>query len=592
MPLPRESTPWPIPAYGPAADRYRFDEALWLNDTDALAAILTGGTTATAPGTADRTRRGILHRGGIINFGRRWFTAQQKPISTGEVRTDLPVPIAANLARLSAAQLMAEAPTSRLILTRDRPAIDGDGQPVLRNGVPAVAKRGSIDKGPGQDRLDLIANSDDARMTLLEGAELASALSGAVLKAQWDTTDPDRQAVWFDVVGADCALPEWTPTGRLAAMTLWQTYPGPRANTIFRHLERHESGTITHALYLGTDVSIGKLRPLGEVEALAGIPNLPNVVADASGVVIIPTGVTRLTAAYWRNRPGKVWRHSGALANLGRSDFLGIEPLLDAYSEAWSALMRDIRLGKARAFVPPGTLQMLGGQDGAAAWFDTEREIYRELAMEVDGSVRQGVIVDQPTIRWQEHLKTLAGLKLELLDGAGWSLASYGQSAADDSTGAVTATEVNDRVSKSEQTRDEKALQFKQAGTPFFKMLLELDGIHYPGQGGGAYPELRIDFPEVSQVDAAKQAATFLSLREAYAISIEQTVRERRPNWDEDEVLAEVDRILADADRLRGGALADPAGIGRVDPDPADPDEGTPATDSQAEQTPEPVPAR
>lgn len=567
MPLPEPGSRWLPDQWAPAYDRYRVDEAIWLNDTATLRGILSGGPTNTEAGraTAQITKR----RGVLLDFARRWNWGRQPQF--GEKRTDLPVPIGANVADLSASQLMAEPPMFRLL--------DAEGK-----------FRAAQRQDARQVRLDTIANSDDARMTLIEAAQTNAAIGGVVLKAQWDTTDPDREAVWFDSVGADCALPEFNAAGRLIAVTLWQEYPAP-GSKVYRHFERHYVGGIEHALYLGTAQSVGRLVPLDLVETTSTIATMQGVQLDGP-VATIPTGLNRLTAGFWRNRPTRSWRRSGSLAFLGRSDFELIEPEIDAYSEAWGSLMRDIRLGKARAFVPQGALERINGTAGSGAVFDPDREFYQEVGgLNPDAGSNDAVKVEQPELRWEAHLRTLAALKLEILDGAGWSLSSYGNpSGGENAGGSATATEVVDRTTKSERTRDEKALLFKQTANGFVRMLMELDALVYPGGGAGdVSEELSIDFPDVSQVDPAKQAQTFLNLNTAHAISIEQQVRERRPNWDDDAVDEEVARIWADVERLNGGAT-DPALLGRreqitLQDDPAEP----PAP--PAEPEPAPVPA-
>lgn len=567
MPLPKQNTAWPPREWAPAFDRYRFDEALWLNDTELLGSMLRGAAGGNEEGraAAERARRGFF-----ASIMRRWGWARITP--PNEKRTDMPVPFAAGLVDLSAAQLMAEAPMFRLL--------DQDGN--VRRGR---ARRPGDTVDNMQARLDIVANSDDAHMTLIEGAQLAAALGGVVLKAAWDADDPDRESVWFDVVGADCAVPEFNAFGRLTAVTLFTTYPA-KSNRVYRHLERHAVGYVEHALYLGTERGIGKLVPLTEVASLEGLAATPGATLT-DDVLQINTGLSRPTAQFWRNRPTRAWRHDGALANLGRSDFELVEPLLDAYSEAWGSMLRDVRLGKARAFLPQGVLERIGtGQGGL---FDADREFYQEVGGLNPDAGADAIKVEQPEIRWQAHMNVLAGIKLEALDEIGWSQASYGNPlSVGGSGGAVTATEVVDRTTKSERTRDEKALYFAQPANPFFRMLLELDGLIYPGRGGGVVQdELSIDFPDVSQVDPEKQARTFLDLSTARAISIEQTVRERRPNWDNDEVDEEVARIMADLDRVAGGAV-DPTRVGqaREQIDLTDP-----AAVDDEQQQPEPVAA-
>lgn len=556
MPLPAPGTAWPPKAIAPAYDRYRFDEAIWLNDTEALGSILRGGSLSTPDG---RNALAMQKRGGVlVSLMRRWGWARITP--EGQKRTDLPVPIGADIVDLSASQLMSEPPMFRV---------------VKRDGGKT-----SFEKGPAQERLDRIATSDDARMTMHEGAQIAAALGGVVLKAQWDTNNPDRESVWFDAVGADCAIPEFDSAGSLVAVTLWQEYPGDGMR-VLRYLERHAVGRIERALYEGTAVSIGKQVTLDRIEMGEALLKLDGVQLEGS-TAVLPTGIDRLTATYWRNRPTRRWRRLGDLSNLGRSDFELVEPLIDSYSEAWSSLMRDVRLGKARAFVPPGALTRIGGA-GEGAYFDPDQEFFQEVNGLQPDAGAEVIKVEQPEIRWEAHLRTLAAIKQEILDAAGWSLSSFGNPSGVDASGTATATEVVDRTTKSERTRDEKARYFSSAANPFFRMLLELDSRLYRAGGAAEVGELAIDFPDVSQVDPEKQARTFADLSNVRAISIEQMIRERKPDWDDDEVRDERDRILADIRDLGGGAAPDPAIIGRSTP--TDPDGGD---DDDPDSPPEP----
>lgn len=555
MPLPEPRSKWLPADWAGAHQRYELNEAIWLNNTETLSDVFRGGN----PNTEDGRRIAGLMKSGVmgIDFRRRWNWGRW--VSLAERRTDLPIPIGASVVDLSAAQLMSEAPRFRFV--------DQDGK---------------TRKGDPQTRLDLICNSDAAHLTLLEGAQVASAIGGVVLRALWDANDPDRESVWFDVVGADAALPEFDAAGRLLAVTLFQEYPGGRDGKILRHFERHSVGMIEHAVYLGSPRSVGTPVPLDRIPELESILKLPGTLRDDL-TVIIPTGMRRLTAGYWRNRTSRAWRRAGRLANLGRSDFELIEPALDAYSEAWGAMMRDVRIGKARAWVPTGTLERLGTAPGQGAVHDPDREYYLEVNGVDPEAGATGIKTDQPTIRWQEHMQVLAGLKAEILDAVGWSLASYGAPAGAEKGGSITATEVVDRTTKSERTRDAKALQFKGDTASFFRMLSELDATIYRLGQVQDVAELAIEFPDVSQVDPEKQARQFLDLSTAHAISIRQMIRERRPNWDEDEVDAELTLILDDM--ARATSVTDPARLELSDPD------GDPADDvaPPAEREPEPA---
>src|SRR5690606_13784072 len=136
---------------------------------------------------------------------------------------------------------------------------------------------------------------------------------------------------------ADAAVPEWR-WKRLAAVTFWSILEQD-GQRVVRHLERHERGRIVHQLYEGSADDLGRPIPLSEHPATEWAADVVN--ADSA----IETGTQRLTAAYVPNvRPSRAWRGVPQLAPLGRSDFDGIEGLLDALDETYTSWMRDVRL--------------------------------------------------------------------------------------------------------------------------------------------------------------------------------------------------------------------------------------------------------
>jgi hypothetical protein len=78
---------------------------------------------------------------------------------------------------------------------------------------------------------------------------------------------------------------------------------------------------------------------------------------------------------------------------IGRSDFDAIEDELDALDETWSSLLRDIRLGKVRLFVPEGALERVAPGPGSGRTYDVDRELMVETDAapdEQDGRVAGG----------------------------------------------------------------------------------------------------------------------------------------------------------------------------------------------------------
>ncbi|MFC8697725.1 hypothetical protein [Streptomyces parvus] len=170
----------------------------------------------------------------------------------------------------------------------------------------------------------------------------------------------------------DTAVPEWA-WGRLSAVTFWNVIRED-ANTVVRQLERHEPGSIRHSVWVGSANELGTRMALTDFPETAGLADL---VIDGDGV---PTGTSTLTAQYIPNlKPNKLWRHLPQATALGRSDFSGVEALMDALDEAYSGWMRDLCMGKARLLVGTEVLENLG--QGQGAYFDIDRELFTPLSL-------------------------------------------------------------------------------------------------------------------------------------------------------------------------------------------------------------------
>ncbi|MCP3799755.1 phage portal protein [Allokutzneria sp. A3M-2-11 16] len=495
---------WPPAPFNRAAQRMREWDAWYVGKPEQLAAFYANGPVVHT--------RPSQYRGGLVGAVSRFFWG--RPTSPrGQQRTRLHVPLASDIATASADLLFAEPP------------------------------RITVENSSAQTRLDQIVNTPAVHSALLEAAEVAAALGGVYLRVVWDA-DVTRHAM-LDTVDADAAVPEWR-WKQLAAVTFWHTVEHSDGASVLRHLERHEPGRIVHSLYQGTDDELGRPIPLTEHPSTAWAAEL----VDAEGA--IETGTRRLTAGYVPNiRPSREWRSVTALKPLGRSDFDGVEPLLDALDETYSSWMRDVRLAKARLLVPAGYLQPLGPGQGAV--FDDDQEVFTELNMLTgrgDGS--PPITPSQFAIRVREHRETVEQITLDVLRAAGYSPSTFGE--VNGATG-VTATEVTDRREMSETTRDKKSRYWQATLGPLTGALLDVDRHVFGGTMLGLDETPVVDFGDQAQPDPAELARTAQTLLAAEAASTDVRVRMVHPEWDDDQVDAEVARILAET----GRAVPDPA---------------------------------
>ncbi|MFD4111608.1 capsid protein [Streptomyces sp. NPDC058650] len=498
MPLPLPNTAWPPAPWDAAYRTYAENEAWYLGDTDALERIYRRDEQQTR---TDYVRHGQPMRGGIVGAAARMFWG--RPVPAGENRTRLHIPAPADLATLSSDLIFAEPPEVTLSAT----------------GAAKTA----------QARLDLIANSDEAHSTFNTMGELKAALGAVAIVSTWDTDVADH--VWLEVSAADVIIPEFRK-GKLIACTMWTEY---RDGSVFwRHLERHEVGAIEHALYKGTETSIGRRMNLADRPETTHLATM----VDAESRIL--TKLDRLTVSYNQNMPTRAWRKRGELAYTGRSDFAGLHPLFDALDETWSSWMRDLKQGAGKILAPEAALDFGGRGKGAS--LDLGREVFVGLNTPGDPD-KMALDQVQFEIRVEEHERTAYALYREILRAAGYSQSAWG----DYGEGSgQTATEIEDRDKASERTRDKKILFDKRAIGQQASVALELDGILFSGKGGGKFDLPVVTFPDVSQEDPEKLARTLSLLDAAAAISTEQKVRRANPDWDDIQVGEEVTKIRND----------------------------------------------
>jgi len=443
------------------------------------------------------------YRGGIQGtIARFWWG---RPTGDLAKRHDqLHIPIASDLCQTSADLLFSEPPT--LTVT---------------------------DKGT-QDRLDTMAG-DSLHSTLAESAEIGAALGGVYLRVTWDTTVAD--APFLTVCHTDAAVPEFT-WGRLSAVTFWRTLSAD-GQKVMRHLERHELdgngvGVILHGLYDGTTELLGRPIPLAEHPSTAGLAMM--VDADSS----ISTMSPGLAVVYVPNqRPQRRWRSDPVGASLGRSDLDGVEPLMDALDETYSSWMRDVRLAKARLIVPEYMLQNLGA--GRGAGFDADQEIFTPLSMPPADNNTTQISPQQFEIRFEAHKATSDELVATILRTVGYSAQTFGEGVS----GAVTATEVMSKERRSYLTRDRKIRLFRPAIADAIEKLLAVDAALFASRVAVERPV--VSFADEVQADPESLARTAQALRLAQAASTATLVNMQHPDWDADEIDAEVALINAEA---------------------------------------------
>ncbi|BAL85474.1 putative phage minor capsid protein [Actinoplanes missouriensis 431] len=457
----------------------------------------------------------------------RWFWGEHVP--DGQRRAKLHVPLAADIAQTSARLLFSEPPT----LT----ATDKDTQA----------------------RLDELID-DGAHAEFLAAAEVAAAKSGTYLRIVWDKTLRPRP--WIARVDPGTAVPEFR-WGVLTAVTFWRILER-NSQRVVRYLERHEPGVIWHGVYDGTLDQLGDPVDVGGWADTSWLTSMEGVswTGKAAAITTVPG---RLTAAYIPNvTPTRIWADIPGAGDLGRSDYDSTEGLLDSLDETWSSLMRDLRLGVARVFVPQQYLTSHG--PGKGATWEAAREILVGLETLSGDDQAMQMHTFQPDIRVEQHLRIADQMTRTIVETAGYSAQTFGMS---DGT-AVTATEVGARKQESDIGRDSKIIHWRPELGTLIETLLIVDATIF---GTGVTPEVpQIDFGDTVSVDPEKQARTLQLLEAAQSISTWMKVKTLHPDWEDTEVRKEVDRI-----QQAGGAGEDPEIVigglngGRTGGDPGQP---------------------
>lgn len=516
MPMPAANTPWPPKPWDVAYAQYAENDAWLTGDTKTLASIYGGQASS-----ATHSRAGQPHKGGLVGAASRFMWG--RPLPAGEQRTRLHLPIPADLATLASDLQYSDPPVTTLAEGNEKP------------------------ESSAEARLDEILNSDGHHAMLNSMGEIKSALGATIIIPRWDVELEDH--VWLDYAAADTAIPVFRH-GRLVEVTLWSEF-NDGTHVYWRHLEHHAAGYIEHALYRGTKSSLGVRVPLQDRPETAPYAVL------VDGESRIPTQIKRLTAAYLQNAPALAWRKQGALKDAGRSDFNQLPPLFDNADEAWSSWMRDLKLGAGKLIVPEAYLRSNG--PGAGASFDTFKEMF--VGLQIPGDPNKALTLEnvQFEIRVQEHADTLDKIMLQILHKAGYSPSAWGLG---DREGAqATATEIQQREHRTETSRSKKNLYDRKVLSRMGSVALELDGILFPGKGGGRY-DLNVVFPDISRVDPKVEAETIGLLKVADAISTETAVRRANPDADDTWISGEVARIQRTKDAQQP---PDPFNIDRVD---------------------------
>lgn len=499
VPLPTSrDADWPPKAQLPFIADVLEADAWWSGDPKKLAAFYTGTAEQPRPTMRDRL------------WGRT--------PPTGTKDTRLHVPIASDLAQTGADLLFSEDAAWTI------PAAHQD--------------QADTEVKAAQDALAQLSDDLDLGALLLEAAEIAGGLGGVYLRPTWDETISTRHPL-VHVITPDRAVPTWTG-GYLTAVTFWselRTEATDKGRVVWRHLECHEPGLITHGLYVGSADKLGQRLNLDRHPATRGLDDEINLVTEIGWDRLLPVYVPNV-------RPNR--KHRGS--PLGRADTAGSESMMDALDETMTSWQRDIRIGKARIIVANDFLDRAGPGNGAT--FDADREVFSPLDIDPSVADKAGITPVEFEIRCDEHAATAADLTDRIIRGAGYSPRSLG--IADG--GQKTATEVTADTTLSARTNSRKQRYWGAALGNLSEALLAIAKAKF---GSAATPmRATVDFADIGAMDIRDMASALNLINLAKAASIQTRVRMLQPELEGQDLEDEVQRIKDE----EGVTVADPTG--------------------------------
>ena len=388
-------------------------------------------------------------------------------------------------------------------------------------GESPIIRFGSDSEGmkDNQKQLDDMLTKSGFFKKLVEAAEVASAIGGVYLKVAWDS----ELSEYPIPVIAQCeqAFPEFK-FGKLVKVTLVYEVSND-GSTVYRLAETISKGKIENALYKGSADNLGSLCDLSECDSTKDLEKSVDT-ADVMTCVYIPNLL-----------PNKLNRQSP----MGRSDYHGIETLMDALDEVFSAWMIDVQIARGKIHVPSGYVKEIG-QNGKTK-FNIDTMMYEELDVDPT-SMTDPIKATQFEIRAEQFEKTCLNLLDRIITSAGYSPQSFGLNIAGR---AESGTALNVRERKSFSTTNKKQAYWEDGLKEFVKAMCAIKQAFL----GGKFTcelDVNIAFSDGISNNMSEVSNSVKTLSDAKAISTDTKVRMVHPEWTDEQVLQEVERIMND----------------------------------------------
>jgi A118 family predicted phage portal protein len=489
MTLPEADTAWPPQGWERLFRNYAEHAAWYSGDPEQLADFYTHRT----PHVGHRQWYRFWRRAGVPN-------------TLNQLKAQMHIPLAGDIAATSASILFSEAPAVQI--------------PEAHEESP------NADAKTAEERLTDILTAGNVFARLAEAAESCAALGGVYLKVDWDTEVADFP--FLTIVQADSVLPEFR-FGRLRAATIVRCIDTQaEGEHVWWHVERHEPGRIEHGLYYGKSDNLGEVRDL-EAHPLT---------ARFEPLVTVPD--KQLAISYIPNlRPNRRFRH----LPLGQSDYSGAEDLLDALDEQWTSWVREIRLARARILVPEQFLENKPSGDGSVDLrFDVDQEVF--VPMNVPGTAANnvGIITTQFQLHTEQYAASVAETVKQIVSHAGYSPQSFGLD-TEGSSHSGEALRLRERSTL--MTQQKKRRYWEPELESAFQLMLLVDAkiLNHPN----TLFRPNVVMADSLTPDISELAGSVQAIANAHAASTETLVRMLHPEWDEDQVQQEAQKIQEEA---------------------------------------------
>ena len=380
-------------------------------------------------------------------------------------------------------------------------------------------KSDSEEMKEAQSQLDDMLTKSGFYNKLVEGAEVCSAIGGVYIKIAWDSELSEHPIP----VIAQCeqAFPTFK-FGKLVKVTLvYEVYND--GSTVYRLAETIEKGKITNELYKGSSDNLGHKASLSECEDTSYLK--PEVeTADVMTCFFVPNLL-----------PNKLNRQSP----MGRSDYQGLETLMDALDEVFTAWMVDVQIARGKIHVPSGYLKQVN--ENGKKEYNIDTMMYEELDVDPTAMTKP-IEATQFEIRAEQFEKTCLNLMDRIITSAGYSPQSFGLNIAGR---AESGTALNVRERKTFGTTSKKQSFWEDAIKGLVASMCAIKNAYL---GGAFVNELDVNVAFIDSVsnNMAEVSSSVKTLADAKAISTDTKVRMVHPEWTEIQVQEEVERILND----------------------------------------------